>query len=180
MLESQRLNIQNLIEKATTERAAAIVSETFMLQNLSVIENQRAQLDILFSKSNVGHSPETSSWTSTSSPLAKTVSFCCVVDELLFDAEDPWESDGGDECDEYDAEDDNGRSDSSTESDSSDEDDEALPRFEEPLSHEPRWQPDFSADPRAPSLSLSPVARLMEAAAAKHSRTAAFRGADAR
>ncbi len=163
-----------------------MVSESFMLQNLSVIESQKAQLDVLFRRSDDanscrGQDPDLRNCPAT--PLVKAVSFCCVVDELLFEPEDPCPSDDDSHAFQYE---DNERLDWSTESDSSDDDEKEddLPRGgEDPqVKHAQRWSPDFIA--RAPSLSLSPVARLMEAACAKHSgqspHSAPFGRADAR
>jgi hypothetical protein len=196
MLESQRVNIESLIEKATTERTAAMVSESFMLQNLSVIEHQKAQLDILFRKSIDNSSNRgqctlagTETTSCSSLPSVKTVSFCGIVDELHFDREDPWQRDDDDK-DEYEFEDDESL-DNSTASDCSDEDEEkeVMLRGKDPqTSHAPRWSPDFMGTSRASSLSLSPslspVARLVEAAAAKcpgsSPRAVPFGGADAR
>ena len=195
-LESQRVNIENLIEKAASERTTAMVSESFMLQNLSVIENQKAKLDILFRKSNEYSSSrgqydltdlETTTYNCSLHPPVKTVSFCGIVDELLFDREDSWHSDEYDE-EEYESGDEDSLG-TASDSPVADEDEEDIPHGDDPrLYHMPRWSPDFIGAARAPSLtlspSLSPVARLMDAAAAKipgpSPRTIPFRCADAR
>jgi hypothetical protein len=195
MLESQRANIENLIEKASTERTAAMVSESFMLQNLSVIESQKAKLDQLFRRSadysdnrrqHAVTGPEATSCGCPPPPF-KTVSFSGFVDEHLFDGGNPWPSDDEDE-DNYGFE----CNDSSTASDSSDEDEDLedmLCGEDLQVNHTPRWPPvsigASCAQSPSTSPSLSPIARLMDAAAAKFpaagsSRTVPLRCADAR